>query len=103
MQCAEHPDTVFYAIDAAENGADAVMVGIPYYYPIDSTAVVEHYERVTNAVDIPVYVYHVPARTGNKLDLESPTGSPPSTASPASKTPAATWRGSDRPPTRTPI
>ena len=25
-QCAEHPDTVFYAVDAAENGADAVMV-----------------------------------------------------------------------------
>lgn len=64
-------NTVSYALDAEENGADAVVVGIPYYYPIDSEAIVEHYEEVTDAVDIPVYIYHFPARMGNKLDLET--------------------------------
>jgi len=64
-------NTVSYALDAADNGADAVVVGIPYYYPIDSEAIVEHYEEVTDAVDIPVYIYHFPARMGNKLELDT--------------------------------
>ncbi|WP_415378831.1 dihydrodipicolinate synthase family protein [Halosimplex sp. TS25] len=64
-------NTVSYALDAEDNGADAVVVGIPYYYPIDSEAIVEHYEEVTDAVDIPVYIYHFPARMGNKLDLDT--------------------------------
>ncbi|WP_123536900.1 dihydrodipicolinate synthase family protein [Halosimplex salinum] len=64
-------NTVSYALDAEANGADAVVVGIPYYYPIDSEAIVEHYEEVTDAVEIPVYIYHFPARMGNKLDLET--------------------------------
>jgi len=64
-------NTVSYALDAQENGADAVVVGIPYYYPIDSEAIIEHYEEVVGAVDIPVFVYHYPARMGNKLELET--------------------------------
>lgn len=64
-------NTVSYARDAEENGADAVVVGIPYYYPIDSTAIIEHYEEVTGAVDLPVYIYHFPARMGNKLELST--------------------------------
>ncbi|NGM71152.1 dihydrodipicolinate synthase family protein [Natronolimnobius sp. AArcel1] len=64
-------NTVSYALDAEASGADAVVVGIPYYYPIDSAAIVEHYEEVTDAVDIPVYIYHFPARMGNKLELET--------------------------------
>ncbi|MFC7141590.1 dihydrodipicolinate synthase family protein [Halosimplex aquaticum] len=64
-------NTVSYALDAEDSGADAVVVGIPYYYPIDSEAIVEHYEEVTDAVDIPVYIYHFPARMGNKLDLDT--------------------------------
>jgi 4-hydroxy-tetrahydrodipicolinate synthase/2-dehydro-3-deoxy-phosphogluconate/2-dehydro-3-deoxy-6-phosphogalactonate aldolase len=64
-------NTVSYALDAQEAGADTVVVGIPYYYPIDSDAIVEHYEEVTAAVDIPVFVYHFPERMGNKLSLET--------------------------------
>ena len=64
-------NTVSYALDAEDNGADAVVVGIPYYYPIDSEAIIEHYEEVTDAVEIPVYIYHFPARMGNKLELET--------------------------------
>jgi 4-hydroxy-tetrahydrodipicolinate synthase/2-dehydro-3-deoxy-phosphogluconate/2-dehydro-3-deoxy-6-phosphogalactonate aldolase len=64
-------NTVSYALDAERAGADAVVVGIPYYYPIDDEAIIEHYEEVTAAVDIPVYIYHFPARMGNKLDLQT--------------------------------
>jgi len=64
-------NTVSYAVDAERNGADAVVVGIPYYYPIDSDAIVDHYRQVVDAVSIPVHIYHYPARMGNKLELDT--------------------------------
>ncbi len=50
-------------------GADGVVAVTPYYYPVDVGAAVAHYEAVTGAVDCPVYVYHIPPRTGNQLSL----------------------------------
>jgi 4-hydroxy-tetrahydrodipicolinate synthase/2-dehydro-3-deoxy-phosphogluconate/2-dehydro-3-deoxy-6-phosphogalactonate aldolase len=64
-------NTISYALDAERNGADAVVVGTPYYYPIDSEAIVDHYIRIADAVSIPVYIYHFPARMGNTLELDT--------------------------------
>lgn len=50
-------------------GADGVVAVTPYYYPIDDAAALAHYEAVTDAVECPVYVYHIPSRTGNHLSL----------------------------------
>lgn len=52
---------------AEEAGADGLVVVTPYYYPIDDTAMVEHYERIAAATSLPVYVYHIPSKTGNTL------------------------------------
>jgi 4-hydroxy-tetrahydrodipicolinate synthase/2-dehydro-3-deoxy-phosphogluconate/2-dehydro-3-deoxy-6-phosphogalactonate aldolase len=52
-------------------GADGVVVVTPYYYPLDHEAAVEHYRRVAESVDLPVYVYHIPSKTGNALSLET--------------------------------
>ncbi len=52
-------------------GADGVVAVTPYYYPVDDGAAVAHYGAVTDAVDCPVYVYHIPSRTGNHLSLEA--------------------------------
>jgi len=64
-------ETVAHAEHAAAVGADGVMVVTPYYYPLDDRAAVEHYRRVAGAVDLPVYVYHIPGRTGNALSLSA--------------------------------
>ncbi|SDF03356.1 dihydrodipicolinate synthase family protein [Halorientalis regularis] len=61
--------TVANAEHAADAGADGVIVVTPYYYPLDHEAAVDHYRRVAAAVDVPVYVYHIPSRTGNELSL----------------------------------
>ncbi|MFB6270959.1 MAG: dihydrodipicolinate synthase family protein [Halobacterium sp.] len=63
--------TVAHAEHAEETGADGVVVVTPYYYPLDDEAAVGHYERVAAAVDVPVYVYHIPSKTGNQLSLEA--------------------------------
>lgn len=64
-------ETVRNARRATAAGADGVVVVTPYYYPLDDEAAVEHYQRVTNAVECPVYIYHIPGRTGNELSLET--------------------------------
>jgi len=62
-------ETVRYAEHAERAGADGVVVVTPYYYPVDGTGAVEHYRAVAAAVDLPVYVYHIPGRTGDRLSL----------------------------------
>jgi 4-hydroxy-tetrahydrodipicolinate synthase/2-dehydro-3-deoxy-phosphogluconate/2-dehydro-3-deoxy-6-phosphogalactonate aldolase len=69
-----HPstrETVDRASHAEAVGADGVVVVTPYYYPLDGDAAVDHYGAVADAVDIPVYLYHIPGRTGIALDGET--------------------------------
>jgi 4-hydroxy-tetrahydrodipicolinate synthase/2-dehydro-3-deoxy-phosphogluconate/2-dehydro-3-deoxy-6-phosphogalactonate aldolase len=63
--------TVSNAERAVAAGADGVVVVTPYYYPLDAEAAVTHYRRVVEAVDAPVYVYHIPSKTGNALSLDT--------------------------------
>ncbi|MFB6297711.1 MAG: dihydrodipicolinate synthase family protein [Salinirussus sp.] len=64
-------ETVAAAEHAASVGADGVVVVTPYYYPLDGDAAVAHYRTVAAAIDIPVYVYHIPSKTGNALSLST--------------------------------
>jgi 4-hydroxy-tetrahydrodipicolinate synthase/2-dehydro-3-deoxy-phosphogluconate/2-dehydro-3-deoxy-6-phosphogalactonate aldolase len=52
-------------------GADGVVVVTPFYYPVDDDGMLDHYERVLAATDVPVYAYNIPGRTGNELSLET--------------------------------
>jgi 4-hydroxy-tetrahydrodipicolinate synthase/2-dehydro-3-deoxy-phosphogluconate/2-dehydro-3-deoxy-6-phosphogalactonate aldolase len=64
-------ETVANAEHAASAGADGVVVVTPYYYPVDGDGAVAHYRSVAAAVDVPVYVYHIPSKTGNELSLST--------------------------------
>lgn len=64
-------ETVARAEAAETAGADGLVVVTPYYYPVDGEGMVEHYRRVTEAVDCPVYAYHIPSKTGNEIGLET--------------------------------
>ncbi len=69
-----HPstrETVAHAEHAERVGADGVVVVTPYYYPLDERGAVDHYRAVADAVDLPVYVYHIPGKTGNELSLST--------------------------------
>jgi 4-hydroxy-tetrahydrodipicolinate synthase/2-dehydro-3-deoxy-phosphogluconate/2-dehydro-3-deoxy-6-phosphogalactonate aldolase len=63
--------TVAHAEHAERVGVDGAVVVTPYYYPVDHDAALTHYRRVAEAVDLPVYVYHIPSKTGNSLSLET--------------------------------
>lgn len=64
-------ETVEHATRAKECGADGIVVVTPYYYPLDDHAALAHYRRVAENVDLPLYVYHIPSRTGNSLSLSA--------------------------------
>ncbi|WP_435335247.1 dihydrodipicolinate synthase family protein [Haloarchaeobius sp. TZWWS8] len=64
-------ETIDRARAAEDAGADGAVVVTPYYFPLDHDAAVRHYSRVCDAVDLPVYVYHIPSKTGNSLALET--------------------------------
>jgi 4-hydroxy-tetrahydrodipicolinate synthase len=64
-------ETVAHAEHAESVGADGLVVVTPYYYPLDHDAAVEHYRRVCEAVDLPVYIYHIPSKTGNSLSFDT--------------------------------
>jgi 4-hydroxy-tetrahydrodipicolinate synthase/2-dehydro-3-deoxy-phosphogluconate/2-dehydro-3-deoxy-6-phosphogalactonate aldolase len=63
--------TVQAAERAEEAGVDGLVVVSPYYFPIDDDGQLEHVRRVAEAVDLPIYCYHIPSKTGNELSLEA--------------------------------
>ena len=49
--------------EAAEAGAEAVLVVTPYYNKATQNGLIAHYKEIANAIDIPVILYNVPRRT----------------------------------------
>lgn len=64
-------ETVARARHAESVGADGLVVITPYYYPLNHEATVTHYERVAEATTLPIYVYHIPSRTGNHMAIDT--------------------------------
>jgi 4-hydroxy-tetrahydrodipicolinate synthase len=56
---------------AAELGADAALVVVPYYNKPNPVGLREHYLRVAGEGGLPVVVYNVPGRTGLNLRAEA--------------------------------
>ena len=56
---------------AAEAGADALLLISPYYNKPEQRGLIEHYETIADAVDIPQIVYNVPSRTGSNIEPET--------------------------------
>lgn len=52
-------------------GVDAVSVITPYFIPLKQEELIAHYRAVADALTVPVFLYNIPARTGNTLTPET--------------------------------
>lgn len=63
-------DTVFELAKHAEDlGADAVASIPPYYYAYDEETIVNFFKELVSKVNIPVFIYNNPARSGNPITV----------------------------------
>ncbi|MFB6297146.1 MAG: 4-hydroxy-tetrahydrodipicolinate synthase [Salinirussus sp.] len=56
---------------SADAGADALLLISPYYNKPEQRGLIDHYETVADAVDLPQIVYNVPSRTGRNIEPET--------------------------------
>lgn len=59
------------ARQAADDGADALVAGSPYYFNVDPASQQRHVEAILAAVSLPVLLYNIPQATHNPLKPES--------------------------------
>jgi 4-hydroxy-tetrahydrodipicolinate synthase len=59
------------AREAAEAGADGLLLVSPYYSRPTQEGLVAHVERVASATDLPVMLYDIPGRTGVPFSTET--------------------------------
>ena len=65
--CISTRDTIRQSLKAQELGADALSIITPSFAAASQEELVRHYEAVAQAVDLPIILYNIPARTGNAL------------------------------------
>ena len=55
-------------VDSVKNddmtGVDALLVVVPYYNKPSQEGIYQHYKAISQATDLPIYMYNVPGRTG---------------------------------------
>lgn len=65
--CISTKDTIYMSKRAEELGADALSIITPSFALASQKELYDHYVEVAKHVNIPIVLYNIPARTGNKL------------------------------------
>lgn len=65
--CISTRDTVYMSKRAEALGADALSIITPSFALASQKELYDHYVEVAKHVNIPIVLYNIPARTGNKL------------------------------------
>lgn len=65
--CISTKDTIKQSLMAKEVGADILSIITPSFAQASQDEIYEHYKAVAEAVDLPIVLYNIPARTGNAI------------------------------------
>lgn len=65
--CPGTADTIRLSKKAREIGTDVLSVISPYFAAISQEEIISHYTELAAAVDMPIVMYNMPARTGNNI------------------------------------
>lgn len=64
-------ETIRLGTQIARLGVDAVSAITPWFVPLKQQELIDHYRRVADALTVPLFLYNIPARTGNTLQPET--------------------------------
>lgn len=59
------------AKEAADCGADGILVVTPYYNKCSQTGLAKHFEMIADAAKLPMILYNVPSRTGVNISIDT--------------------------------
>lgn len=65
--CVGTADTIRLSKTAQKLGADVLSIITPYFAAASQDELYHHYVKVAAAVDLPIVLYNIPARTGNSI------------------------------------
>ncbi|MBP1764131.1 MAG: dihydrodipicolinate synthase [Firmicutes bacterium] len=65
--CVTTQESVELSKIAQEIGVDALSIISPYFVSASQDDLYRHFSRVAKAVDLPIMLYNIPARTGNSI------------------------------------
>ena len=69
--CPGTRDTIRMSRKAKELGADVLSIICPYFAAANQSEIYNHFAAVAQAVDLPIVIYNIPPRTGNKVAPET--------------------------------
>ena len=64
-------ETIRLGQQIAKSGVDAVSVITPWFVPLKQDELVGHYTAIADALSVPVFLYNIPARTGNTIEPQT--------------------------------
>jgi len=64
-------DTIMYAKDAKDAGADAAVIHPPWYFHPTPEALLDHYEKIADNVELPIILYNIPPFAGYEIPVET--------------------------------
>lgn len=69
--CITTSETVKLSKEAEAIGVDSISVITPYFAQLGQEEIYRHFRAVAEAVDIPIILYNIPARTGNHIEAST--------------------------------
>lgn len=69
--CVSTKETIKLSLQAKELGVDALSILSPYYVAVSQDDIYAYFSDIAQAVDLPIVLYNIPARTGNNIDYKT--------------------------------
>ena len=69
--CVTTKETIEFSLKVKDLGVDCLSVISPYFVSVSQEDIYNHFSAVAKAVDMPILLYNIPARTGNNIDFKT--------------------------------
>ena len=69
--CVTTKETIEFSLKVKDLGVDCLSVISPSFVSVSQDDIYNHFSAVAKAVDMPILLYNIPARTGNNIDFKT--------------------------------